>query len=113
MLADAAEEAERADRSTVLIGGICGATRQATAEAELLQRLGYHAGLVSLAALGVAAGSVVTQTLLRDLFQGRELIRVFSLMGMVLAASHADEKANPGIYVMNPWPGATPGMRVR
>lgn len=42
-----------------------------------------------LAALGVAAGSVVTQTLLRDLFQGRELIRVFSLMGMVLAASPA------------------------
>ena len=33
--------------------------------------------------------------------------------GMVLAASHDDEKTNPGIYVLNPWPGATPGMRVR
>jgi methionyl-tRNA synthetase len=33
--------------------------------------------------------------------------------GMVLAASHADEKAQPGIYVLNPWPGASPGMRVR
>ncbi len=33
--------------------------------------------------------------------------------GMVLAASHADEKAQPGIHVLNPWPGATPGMRVR
>jgi len=33
--------------------------------------------------------------------------------GMVLAASAADEKANPGIYVLNPWPGAEPGMRVR
>ncbi len=33
--------------------------------------------------------------------------------GMVLAASHGDEKANPGIYVLQPWPGATPGMRVR
>ncbi|RZL85584.1 MAG: methionine--tRNA ligase [Variovorax sp.] len=33
--------------------------------------------------------------------------------GMVLAASHADEKAQPGIYVLEPWPGATPGMRVR
>ncbi|RZJ59280.1 MAG: methionine--tRNA ligase subunit beta, partial [Acidovorax sp.] len=33
--------------------------------------------------------------------------------GMVLAASHGDEKANPGIYVLNPWPGALPGMRVR
>ncbi len=33
--------------------------------------------------------------------------------GMVLAASNADEKANPGIYILNPWPGATPGMRIR
>ncbi|WBY03362.1 methionine--tRNA ligase [Ramlibacter tataouinensis] len=33
--------------------------------------------------------------------------------GMVLAASHADEKANPGIFVLEPWAGAQPGMRVR
>jgi methionyl-tRNA synthetase len=33
--------------------------------------------------------------------------------GMVLAASHADEKAHPGLYVLEPWPGAVPGMRVR
>jgi methionyl-tRNA synthetase len=33
--------------------------------------------------------------------------------GMVLAASHADEKSNPGLYVLEPWPGATPGLRVR
>jgi len=33
--------------------------------------------------------------------------------GMVLAASHADEKAQPGIFVLKPWPGAQPGMRVR
>jgi methionyl-tRNA synthetase len=32
--------------------------------------------------------------------------------GMVLAASHADEKAQPGIYILNPWPGAQPGMRI-
>ncbi|MEC5214759.1 methionyl-tRNA synthetase [Polaromonas sp. CG_9.5] len=32
--------------------------------------------------------------------------------GMVMAASHADEKANPGIYVLEPVPGATPGMRI-
>jgi methionyl-tRNA synthetase len=32
--------------------------------------------------------------------------------GMVLAASHGDEKANPGIYILNPWPGAQPGMRI-
>ncbi|WP_310385787.1 methionine--tRNA ligase [Roseateles sp.] len=33
--------------------------------------------------------------------------------GMVLAASHADEKAKPGIFVLEPFPGAQPGMRVR
>jgi methionyl-tRNA synthetase len=33
--------------------------------------------------------------------------------GMVLAASHADEKSHPGIFVLEPWPGAQPGMRVR
>jgi methionyl-tRNA synthetase len=32
--------------------------------------------------------------------------------GMVLAASAKDEKANPGIYILNPWPGAEPGMRI-
>ena len=33
--------------------------------------------------------------------------------GMVLAASHADEKATPGIYVLEPLAGAQPGMRIR
>ncbi len=33
--------------------------------------------------------------------------------GMVLAASHADEKAQPGVFVLAPFPGAVPGMRVR
>jgi len=33
--------------------------------------------------------------------------------GMVLAASHADGKAQPGLYVLEPGPGAQPGMRVR
>src|SRR5450830_423148 len=32
--------------------------------------------------------------------------------GMVLAASHADEKAKPGIYVLEPFAGALAGMRV-
>jgi methionyl-tRNA synthetase len=32
--------------------------------------------------------------------------------GMVLAASHADEAKNPGIYILEPWPGAQPGMRI-
>ncbi len=33
--------------------------------------------------------------------------------GMVLAASHADEKAHPGLYILEPGPGAVPGLRVR
>ncbi len=33
--------------------------------------------------------------------------------GMVLAASAADEKADPGLYILEPWPGAKPGMRIR
>lgn len=32
--------------------------------------------------------------------------------GMVLAASHADEKSHPGIFLLEPWPGAQPGMKV-
>ncbi len=32
--------------------------------------------------------------------------------GMVLAASHADDKAQPGIYILEPMSGAVPGMRV-
>ena len=33
--------------------------------------------------------------------------------GMVLAASHQDEKSHPGIYILEPIAGAQPGMRVR
>ena len=33
--------------------------------------------------------------------------------GMVLAASHGEEKTQPGIYILEPWLGAVPGMRVR
>ena len=33
--------------------------------------------------------------------------------GMVLAASHADEKAAPGLWLLEPHAGAVPGLRVR
>jgi methionyl-tRNA synthetase len=33
--------------------------------------------------------------------------------GMVLAASHADEQAEPGLFLLEPTPGAAPGLRVR
>ena len=65
---------------------------------------------------------------IKSAYQPEQLIGKFTVMvanlaprkmkfgvseGMVLAASHADEKAQPGIHVLEPWPGAQPGMRVR
>jgi hypothetical protein len=47
----AIEEMSRAGGWRAAIAGICGATRQATREASLARQLGYHAGLLSLAAL--------------------------------------------------------------
>ncbi|WP_240206321.1 multidrug effflux MFS transporter [Vibrio sp. CyArs1] len=41
----------------------------------------------AISAFGAAAGSVVTQTMLRDKFSGEELGKVFSLMGMGIAIS--------------------------
>ncbi|HEU5115799.1 MAG TPA: dihydrodipicolinate synthase family protein [Isosphaeraceae bacterium] len=55
VLALAAEELTRADerlsRPLIRIGGICGRTPQALDEAHTLVKLGYHAGLLSLASL--------------------------------------------------------------
>ena len=55
VLAIAREEMDRADAGRteplIRVGGICGMTDQALREADLLVRLGYHAGLLSLAAL--------------------------------------------------------------
>lgn len=50
----AKEEMDRAPHPLVRIGGVCGPTRQALAEASLLRELGYHAGLLSLGAMGQA-----------------------------------------------------------
>ncbi|HTJ05338.1 MAG TPA: methionine--tRNA ligase subunit beta, partial [Caldimonas sp.] len=33
--------------------------------------------------------------------------------GMVLAASHVDDKAHPGLFLLDPHAGAVPGLRVR
>lgn len=55
----AAEEFNRIDAHRqmphVRIGGICGATKQAAAEAALLRETGFHAGLLNLASLRDAA----------------------------------------------------------
>ena len=51
----ACEEMNRADAlrkiPMVLVGGVCGHTAQAVQEATLLRELGFHAGLLSLAAM--------------------------------------------------------------
>jgi hypothetical protein len=52
VLAAAMEDARAwTDRPLVMIAGVCGGTEQAVAEARLAVSLGYHAGLLSLAAL--------------------------------------------------------------
>ena len=48
--ATTADELKGTDRDVALIAGICGQTAQAVSEAELARSLGYHAGLVSMAA---------------------------------------------------------------
>jgi len=59
LLAFAAEHIDawgkRSDRRLIRIAGICGPTAQAVAEASTARRYGYHAGLVSLVALGDAS----------------------------------------------------------
>jgi methionyl-tRNA synthetase len=65
---------------------------------------------------------------IKSAFEPAELVGKFTVMvanlaprkmkfgvseGMVLAASHADEKAQPGLFLLEPGPGAVPGLRVR
>ena len=61
----------------VRIGGICGETRQAVAEASLLKRLGFHAGLLSLGALKTAGEDAL-------LTHCREVAAVLPLIGFYL-----------------------------
>jgi hypothetical protein len=77
----AAEEMDRADgsRSTrlVRIGGVCGETRQAVAEAALLHDLKYHAGLLSLGAVAAWDDECL-------LVHCREVAQVLPLIGFYL-----------------------------
>ena len=50
-----------AGRQTVMIAGICGTTKQASEEAQLARELGYHAGLLSLAALKTSSDEELLQ----------------------------------------------------
>ncbi len=51
----AAETAAQDARTPVMIAGVCGRTGQARREAEIARSLGYHAGLLSLAAMPQAS----------------------------------------------------------
>jgi hypothetical protein len=77
----AAEEMDRADanRSTPLvrIGGVCGETSQAAAEATLLRDLKYHAGLLSL-------GAVAAWDDERLLTHCKEVAQILPLVGFYL-----------------------------
>lgn len=64
-------------RRTVRIAGVCGGTRQAVAEARLAPDHGYHAGLLSLAALPDASlGELIAHC--------EEVARVLPLVGFYL-----------------------------
>lgn len=77
----AAEEMHRADARRgvplIRIGGICGKTRQAVREAELLRTHGYHAGLLSLAALAKATDR-------ERLAHARAVAKVIPIIGFYL-----------------------------
>ena len=89
------EEMDRADRSgrtpLVRIGGICGPTAQAHAEARLLSDLGYHAGLLSLAALAAA-----TDDQLID--HCRHVAEVLPLVGFYLQPSVGGRRLSYGFW---------------
>ncbi|OAI45205.1 dihydrodipicolinate synthase family protein [Planctomycetaceae bacterium SCGC AG-212-F19] len=65
VLALCADELQRADvrhdRPLVRVAGVCGSTVQAVREAELVRTLGYHAALLSLAAMQDAGEAVLVE----------------------------------------------------
>jgi hypothetical protein len=56
---ETARDWPRAAPAPVMVAGVCGGTIQAVAEARLAKGLGYHAALLSLAALKGASGDVL------------------------------------------------------
>src|SRR5689334_4494480 len=77
----AAEEMDRAESNRaaplVRIGGVCGETHQAVAEASLLRDLKYHAGLLSL-------GAVAEWDDERLLVHCKEVAEILPLIGFYL-----------------------------
>ena len=68
------------NRPVVRIAGICGPTAQAVAEAEFAAGCGYHAGLLSLAALGEASDEEL-------IAHARAVAQVIPLFGFYLQPS--------------------------
>lgn len=69
--------AEMLGRDVVKVAGICGATAQAVREAELARRIGYHAGLLSLAALREATPAELVE-------HARQVASVIPVFGFYL-----------------------------
>jgi dihydrodipicolinate synthase/N-acetylneuraminate lyase len=79
VLSLAAEEFQRAEESRhlVRVAGVCGRTRQAVGEAELIRTLGYDAALLSLSAMKDASESAL-------LAHCRRVVEVIPLIGFYL-----------------------------
>jgi dihydrodipicolinate synthase/N-acetylneuraminate lyase len=76
----AAEEMTRSATSVVRIAGICGATPQATGEAQLLRELGYQTALLSLGALKDASEDALIS-------HCRAIAEIIPVIGFYLQAS--------------------------
>ncbi len=83
----AREEMDRHEHAETLvrIGGICGQTRQAVREAELLVRHGYHAGLLSLAALHEATDDELIE-------HSRRVAKVIPIVGFYIQTAVGGRK---------------------
>jgi dihydrodipicolinate synthase/N-acetylneuraminate lyase len=80
VLALAAEEISRAAQPLVRIAGVCGETRQAVVESQICEKLGYHAVLLSLAAMREAnEGALIAHC--------REVAEVMPVVGFYLQPS--------------------------
>jgi hypothetical protein len=73
----AIEEMERTSQGNVRIAGICGARKQAAAEAALARECGFHIGLLSLGALRQASEKEIIR-------HCREIANIIPLMGFYL-----------------------------
>ncbi|MBB1148977.1 MULTISPECIES: multidrug effflux MFS transporter [unclassified Myroides] len=68
---------------------ICGLTTYMLASMLALLAPSFEVVLIAriIAAFGIAVGSVITQTMMRDVYTGAELSKVFSIMGIALSIS--------------------------